>query len=74
MTDLPTPRSIQGTGLCIRVWCKAGCHHQTDKDPQTLIDVGHGDRPRCRYCGEQRRYPHRRTTCEDRKSPGSRLD
>jgi hypothetical protein len=47
-------------GLCIRVWRKAGCLHQLDVDPQTLIDLGHGNRPltdlryRCKNCGSKR--------------------
>lgn len=58
--DLPTARSMLRTGLCLRVWCKAGCLRQADIDAQTLIDLGHGDRPllhlrfRCTNCGSSR--------------------
>jgi hypothetical protein len=54
---LPTPRSTLRSGGIIRVWCKAGCHHQVDLDPQRLIDLGRGDVPlihlryRCDRCG-----------------------
>lgn len=62
MTDgLPTPRSMQRAGGgCIRVWCKAGCQHQADLDPQEIIDLGRGDVPlvhlryRCMKCGSSR--------------------
>lgn len=60
MDDLPTPRSMVRAGGCIRVWCKAGCRHQVDLDPQRLVDLGRGDVPlihlryRCTKCGSDR--------------------
>jgi hypothetical protein len=51
---------MQRAGLTIRLWCKAGCRHQVDVDPQQIIDLGRGDVPlinlryRCSKCGSSR--------------------
>jgi hypothetical protein len=39
--ELPTPHSMNKTGLVVHVWCKA-CRHSRDADLAALIAAGRG--------------------------------
>jgi|KBSMisStandDraft_5_1062788.scaffolds.fasta_scaffold618290_2 hypothetical protein len=59
-SDLPTPRStLAASYVTVRVWCKGGCHHQSDVDLAKLIEAEKGVVPlshlqfHCSKCGSR---------------------